>query len=221
MMATLRRWLISGLLVTLPLVVTLWVLDLLVAFLDSSSRLLPQGWQPLVLFGFRVPGLGVVLTLCVVMLVGALASNYLGSKLIQWGNSLLGRIPVVSSIYSAAKQISDTLFSGKGNAFRNVVLVQYPRQGMWTIAFVTGKPLGEIAGHLNKVENEFISIFIPATPNPTSGFYLLVPRADTIPLKMSVDEAFKIVVSMGVIAAPTTSNDKIPHAPVKAVADTE
>ena len=218
MMSTLRRWLISGMLVIMPLAVTLWVLDLIVTFLDSSLKLLPEALQPnLVFAGFKVPGLGVVLTLCIVLLVGAVASNYLGFRLIRWWDNLMGRIPIVRSIYSAVKQISDTLFSSQGNAFREVVLVQYPRQGLWTVAFVTGKPGGEIAQHIDPQTN--ISIYVPTTPNPTSGFYLLLPRQDVIPLEMSVDEALKVVVSMGVIAPAHAGNSKMDCA--QAVAGSE
>lgn len=195
--STLRRWLISGLLVTLPLAVTLWILEIIVSFLDSSLQLLPSGWRPEAYVGFKVPGVGVLLTLCMVLLIGAFASNYLGAKLFTWWDNFLGRIPIVRSIYSAVKQVSDTLFSSKGNSFREAVLVEYPRKGLWTVAFVTGRPTGELANHLNP--DEYLSIYVPTTPNPTSGFYIILPHTDVIPLKISVDEAIKVIVSMGVL----------------------
>lgn len=206
MLSTLRRWLISGLLVTLPLVVTLWVLDLIVTFLDSSLKLVPKEWQPEASLGFNIPGLGVVLTLCIVLMIGAFASNYLGAKLFRWWDDFLGRIPIVRSIYSAVKQISDTLFASKGNSFREAVLVQFPREGSWTIAFVTGKPTGELADHMSP--DEWISVYVPTTPNPTSGYYVLLRKAETFALKMTVDEALKVIVSMGVIPAPSVHHDK-------------
>lgn len=195
--STLRRWLISGLLVTLPLAVTLWILEIIVSFLDSSLQLLPPGWRPEAYVGFKVPGVGVLLTLCMVLLIGAFASNYLGAKLFTWWDNFLGRIPIVRSIYSAVKQVSDTLFSSKGNSFREAVLVEYPRKGLWTVAFVTGRPTGELANHLSP--EKYLSIYVPTTPNPTSGFYIILPHTDVIPLKISVDEAIKVIVSMGVL----------------------
>ena len=200
MLSTLRRWLLSGLLVTLPLVVTIWVLGFIVAFLDSSLKLVPKEWLPEAAWGFKIPGLGVVLTLAIVLLIGAFASNYLGAKLFRWWDDFLGRIPIVRSIYSAVKQISDTLFASSGNSFREAVLVEFPRRDAWTIAFVTGKPTGELVEHIDP--QEWISVYVPTTPNPTSGYYVLLRKAETFPLRMSVEEALKVIVSMGVIAAP-------------------
>ncbi|MGL4666854.1 MAG: DUF502 domain-containing protein [Saezia sp.] len=206
-MSMLRRWLLAGLLVTLPLVVTLWVLDLIVTFLDSSLKLIPNEWLPEVALGFKIPGLGVVLTLCIVLLIGAFASNYLGAKLFRWWDDFLGRIPIVRSIYSAVKQISDTVFASKGDSFREAVLVQFPREGSWTIAFLTGKPTGELADHMNP--QEWISVYVPTTPNPTSGYFILLRKDETVALKMSVDEALKVIVSMGVIPAPESKSKHV------------
>lgn len=206
MMATLRRWFVSGLLVILPVGVTIWVIDFIVSFLDGSLKMLPQKWQPEAWLGFRFPGMGVVLVLVVVLVVGAVASSYAGFKLVRWWDGVLSRIPIVRPIYSAIKQVSDTLFSGSGHAFREVVLIQYPRNGIWTVAFVTGKPEGALGQHLDP--ERFISVFVPATPNPTSGFYLILARDEAITLKMSADEALKTVVSMGVIAPPDAQEAK-------------
>ena len=203
-MSTLKRWFLAGLLVILPLAVTIWVLDIVVHFLDSSVNFLPQDWKPEQVFGYKIPGVGVVLTVAIILTVGAFASNYLGSKMVRWWDRFLGQIPVVRSIYNAVKQISDTLFSNKGNAFREVVLIQYPRQGLWTMALVTGKPGGILAEHCSP--EEYINIYVPTTPNPTSGFYLMVKRSETKALDVSVDEAIKSIIAMGVIAPRALSD---------------
>lgn len=205
-MSTLRRWFLSGLLVLLPLGVTLWVLSLALSLLDGSIGWLPKHWQPEAWLGFRVPGMGVVLMLVVVLVVGAIASNYVGFRLVRWWDGVLGRIPVVRSIYSGVKQVSDTLFSDKGHAFREVVLLQFPRQGIWTIAFVTGHPGGAVEKYLDS--QLYLNVFVPTAPNPTSGYFIIVPRSDVIELDMSVDDALKVVVSMGVIVPPV-----VPAAP--------
>ena len=207
-MANLRKWLFSGLLVLVPLIITLWVLDWVVSTLDQSLRILPTAWQPDQLFGFHIPGLGVIFTLLVVLSIGALASNIIGTRLVNWWHALLHRIPVVRSIYSGVKQISDTLFSEKGNAFRKALMVQWPQEGMWTVAFLTGTPGGEVLQRLREkgesgVGDEFLSVYVPTTPNPTGGYFVMVRARDCVELKMSVDEALKYVVSMGVVAPAT------------------
>ena len=194
-----RKWLLTGLLVIVPGVITAWVLNWIVSTLDQTLQILPGAWQPDKLLGVHVPGFGVVLTLAILLVVGAIASNFAGRKLVEWGDALVHRIPVVRSIYSSVKQVSDTLFSGSGQAFSKALLIQYPRQGAWTIAFLTGKPGGEVARHL---DGDYISVYVPTTPNPTSGFFLMVPRADVVELKMSVDEALKYIISMGVVVPP-------------------
>ena len=196
-MAALRKWLFSGLLALVPLVITLWVLDWVVTTLDQTLRILPEAWQPHVLLGIHIPGLGVLFALLIVLTIGALASNFVGNKLLSWWHALLHRIPVVRSIYSGVKQVSDTLFSEKGNAFRKAVLVQWPREGMWTIAFLTGTPGGDVARHLNA--QDYISVYVPTTPNPTGGYFVMVHKRDCVELSMSVDEALTYVISMGVI----------------------
>jgi len=205
-MPSLRKWLLAGLLVLVPLIITLWVLDWVVSTLDQTLHILPQSWQPDQLFGMHIPGLGVIFALVVVLSIGALASNIIGNRLINWWHALLHRIPVVRSIYSGVKQISDTLFSEKGNAFRKALLVQWPHAGMWTIGFQTGAPSGEVLQHIQSqpgalsANDEFLSVFVPTTPNPTGGYFVVVRRSDCLELQMSVDEALTYIVSMGVIA---------------------
>ncbi|MYZ53445.1 DUF502 domain-containing protein [Malikia spinosa] len=196
-MSALRKWLFSGLLTLVPLVITLWVLDWVVSTLDQTLRILPEAWQPQQLLGMNIPGLGVLFALLIVLSIGALASNFIGNKLVNWWHALLHRIPVVRSIYSGVKQVSDTLFSEKGNAFRKALLVQWPREGMWTIAFLTGAPGGDVARHLNG--QDYVSVFVPTTPNPTGGYFVMVHKRDCVELTMSVDEALTYVISMGVI----------------------
>ncbi len=196
-MAAFRKWLLAGLLVLLPLVVTFWVLDWVVSSLDRTLNILPAAWHPDQWLGVHVPGLGVILALLIVLSIGALASNIVGNRLIGWWHALLQRIPVVRSIYSGVKQVSDTLLSDKGNAFRKAMLVQWPHEGMWTIAFQTGTPGGGVAQHLNA--QDYLSLYVPTTPNPTGGYFVIVHKRDCIELNMSVDEALTYVISMGVI----------------------
>lgn len=196
---TLRRYFVAGLLVWIPLVITLWVLKLIVDVMDQSLLLLPAEYRSDALFGFHVPGMGLILTTAIVLLTGALAANFFGRRLIDIGHNLLGRIPIVRSIYGGVKQISDTLFSPEGKAFRRAVLVRYPHAGAWTVALVTGTPEHEVCDILGR---EQISVFVPTTPNITAGFFLVVPRSETVELDMSVDEALKYIISMGVAEPP-------------------
>jgi len=192
-----RKYFVTGLLVLVPLAITLWVLNLIIGTLDQSVLLLPARWRPAVLIGLDIPGMGALVTVVFVFVVGLLTRNFIGKQIVHVWEKLLTRIPIVSSIYSSVKQVSDTLFSSSGNAFRKAVLVQYPREGSWTIAFLTGTPGGDVKNHL---VGDYISVYVPTTPNPTSGFFLMLPRADAIELDMSVDEALKYIVSMGVVA---------------------
>ena len=192
-----RKYLITGLLIWIPLVITLWVLKLIVDTLDQSLLLLPPQWRTESFLGFHVPGLGVILTLVIVFVTGVLATNFLGARLVHLWHEILHRIPVVNSIYSSVKQISDTLFSSSGQAFRKALLVQWPREGMWTIAFLTGAPGGDVVNHL---PGDYVSVYVPTTPNPTGGYFVMVPRQDVIELSMSVDAALKYIISMGVVA---------------------
>ena len=192
-----KRYFITGLLIWVPLVITGWVLSLIVSTLDQSLRLLPEGMHPQSLVGFAIPGAGALLTLAMILLTGLLAANFIGQKLVVWWEKLLARIPVVNSVYNSVKQVSDTLFSPNGNAFRKALLVRYPHQGSWTIAFQTGQPGGDIVNHL---DGDYVSVYVPTTPNPTSGFFLMMPVTDVVELDMTVDEALKYIISMGVVA---------------------
>ncbi len=194
-----KRYFITGLLIWVPLAITAWVLSLIASVADQSLRLLPLSVHPHNLLGFDIPGAGILLTLLIILTTGLLAANFIGQRLVSWWELLLARIPVVNSIYNSVKQVSDTLFSSSGNAFRKALLIQYPREGSWTIAFLTGKPGGDIVNHLG---NDYVSVYVPTTPNPTSGFFLMLPKTDVIELDMNVDEALKYIISMGVVAPP-------------------
>ena len=196
-MEALKRYLIAGLLVWVPLGITIWVLQLLLSTLDQTLLLVPASARPEALFGFHIPGLGALLAFAILILTGVVAANFFGARLIGIWESLLSRIPVVKSIYSSVKQVSDTLLSDSGNAFRKALLVEYPYQGCWTIAFQTGVPAGAVAGHL---ASEHVSVYVPTTPNPTSGFFLMIPRSRVHELDMTVDEALKYIISMGVVS---------------------
>lgn len=192
-----KKYFITGLLVLVPLLITVWVISSLVGMMDQSLLLLPESWRPKAQLGLEVPGVGALLTLLIVFVTGLIATNFFGKQLILLWEALLARVPVVKSIYASVKQVSDTLFSDSGNAFRQAVLVQFPRVDSWTIAFVTGKPGGDVANHLR---GDYVSVFVPTTPNPTGGYFLMMPRAEVITLDMSVDEALKYIISMGVVA---------------------
>lgn len=204
-----RKYLVTGLLIWIPLVITLWVLNLIVTTMDQSLLLLPEEWHPHTILGRDIPGIGMLLTVLIVLVTGLLARNFIGERLVVYWERLLGRIPIVRSIYSSVKQVSDTILSPNGQAFRRAMLVQYPRPGVWTIAFQTGTPAAEIRRH---VATDMLSVYVPTTPNPTSGFFLMVPRAETIELNMSVDEALKYVVSMGVVAPVDRDAPTLPRA---------
>lgn len=194
-----KRYFVTGLLIWVPLAITAWVLSLIAGIADQSLRLLPESMHPHNLLGFDVPGTGVVLTLLIILVTGLLAANFIGQRLVSWWEKLLARIPVVNSIYNSVKQVSDTLFSSSGNAFRKALLIQYPRAGSWTIAFLTGTPGGDVVNHLKE---DHVSVYVPTTPNPTSGFFLMLPKSEVIELDMNVDEALKYIISMGVVAPP-------------------
>jgi len=194
-----KRYFITGLLIWVPLAITAWVLTMIISTMDQSLHLLPAAIHPRSVLGFDIPGSGAILTLLIILLTGVLAANFIGQWLVVWWERLLARIPVVNSIYNSVKQVSDTLFSSSGNAFRKALLIEYPRRGAWTIAFLTGRPGGEVAQHL---AGDYVSVYVPTTPNPTSGFFLMLPQADVVELDMSVDTALKYVISMGVVAPP-------------------
>ncbi len=202
-----KKYLLAGLLVWTPLAITIWVLSWMLGAMDglfawllsAPLALLPASAHASIEQLRNVPGMGVLFLGLGLLLTGVFVTNIFGQWWLRQWNRLLHNIPIVKSVYSSVKQVSDTLFSSNGNAFREAVLVQYPRQGSWTIAFVTGKPGGEVAQHLS---GTFVSVYVPTTPNPTSGFFLMMQRADVVPLAMSVDEALKYIISMGVVAPP-------------------
>jgi uncharacterized membrane protein len=194
-MAALRRYLMAGLLVWVPLGVTLLIVAFLVDLMDQTLRLLPQSLQPENLLGFRVPGLGAVLTALIVFVTGMIVTNLFGMQLFNIGERILQRIPLVRSIYASVKQVTESMFSS-GKSFRKVVLVEYPRKGMWSLAFQTGIGAEEVR---DKTGRDVTNVFIPTTPNPTSGFFLMVPREDVIELDMSVDDGLKMLLSVGVV----------------------
>ena len=198
-----RKYFITGLLVWIPLIITVWVLKLLNGWMDASLLLIPNSYLPETLLGFYVPGVGVVLTIALLFVTGLLTANLLGHRLVLLWESLLARIPVVKTIYGSVKQVSDTLFSGQGHAFRKALLVRYPHQSCWAVAFQTGHPGGEIAKLLPE---DHVSVFIPTTPNPTSGFFMIMPKKDVIELDMSVEAALKYIVSMGVVGPYKSPN---------------
>lgn len=208
--ASIRKYLVAGLLVWLPLAITIWVLAQVLAvvngvfssLLSALALVVPASLREGVMDLADVPGLGLVILVGGLLVTGVFVANIFGQWLLRQWDRLMSHIPIVKSIYSSVKQVSDTLFSSSGNAFREAVLVQYPRAGSWTIAFVTGTPSGEVACHL---DGEHTSVYVPTTPNPTSGFFLIVPTADIRPLQMTVDEALKYIISMGTVAP-------LPHA---------
>jgi uncharacterized membrane protein len=193
-----RKYLITGLLIWVPLVITIWVLRLVVDTLDHVLLLLPEQFRTESWLGVHVPGMGALMTLVIVFATGVFAANFIGERLVRLWHAILHRIPFVSSIYSSVKQVSDTLFSSSGEAFRKAILVQWPHPGTWTIAFLTGTPGGDVANHLP----DYLSVYVPTTPNPTGGYFVLVARKDTIELDMTVDQALKYIISMGVAAPP-------------------
>lgn len=192
-----RKYFITGLLVLVPLAITAWVLHLVIGTMDQSLLLVPERWQPKTVFGHDIPGLGALLTLLIVFVTGLLANNLVGNYVVKLWERVLRRIPIVNSLYASVKQVSDTLFSSSGNAFRKAVIVPYPHANSWTIAFLTGVPGGDVKNHL---VGDFVSVYVPTTPNPTSGFFLMMKRSDVVELDMSVDAALKYIVSMGVVA---------------------
>ncbi len=203
-----KRYLIAGLLVWVPLGITIWVLHFLITTLDQTLLVLPESAQPRAIFGFNIPGLGVLVSFLILIGTGVIAANFFGARLIKFWESALGRIPVVKSIYSSVKQVSDTLLSDSGNAFRKALLVEFPHEGSYSIAFLTGTPAAAVAVHLTE---EHVSVYVPTTPNPTSGYFVILPRARVRELDMTVDEALKYVISMGVVSPrPRSAPTPIP-----------
>ena len=191
-----KKYFITGLLIWVPLAITAWVLSLIVRTMDQSLLLLPRVIHPETLLGIYIPGVGALLTLLVVFLTGLVTANFVGQKMVRFWEGVLSRIPVVKSIYYSVKQVSDTLFSGNGEAFRKVLLVRYPHPEAWAVAFQTGTPTTEVGQH---ADSELVSVFIPTAPSPVNGFFFFVRKCDTVELDMSVDDALKYIVSMGVV----------------------
>lgn len=191
-----KKFLVTGLLVWVPLGITIWVLNLTITTMDQTLLLLPRDWHPDILLGIHIPGLGIILTFAVVLLTGLLIRNVFGQRL--WAASEKGmlHVPFVGNIYKGVKQVSDTLLSGSGNSFRKVLLVRYPHPDAWSLAFQTNVPNEVVA----KFDEEYVAVFIPTTPSPVNGFYFFVRRADTIVLDMTVDVALRSIVSMGVVS---------------------
>ena len=204
----LRKYFLTGLLVVVPIAMTVLVVRWLVHFVDSLlMAVLPEALRPEVLYGLPVPGVGLVATLLLILLVGVLAANIFGRSLVTFSEKLVDRIPFVKGIYLLFKQVSDTVLNRDRGAFRKVVLIEYPRKGIWAVAFVTGVTKGEVQ---QITEQRLVNIFVPTTPNPTSGFYILVPEGDMIELSMTVEEAFKLVISGGMVTPPERKNSRTP-----------
>ena len=199
-----KRYMLTGLLIWVPLAITVWVLNLLVGTMDQTLLLVPQALRTENWLGVHIPGLGVILTLAVVFLTGVLAANFIGQKLVAFWERLLLHIPVVNSIYKAVKQVSDTLFSGSGHAFRKVLLVRYPHPEAWSLAFQTNVPSGVVS----RFSEEHVAVFIPTTPSPVNGFYFYVKRTEVIELDMTIDEALKYIISMGVVTSDNAARDR-------------
>lgn len=191
-----RKYLIAGLLVWMPLGITFLVIRAIVGFLDQTLLLLPDAYQPDNFLGIHIPGLGVLLAVVLVLATGMIVANLLGRRLVNAWESLLSRIPLVRTLYAGIKQILEAVLATDGQSFRRVLLVEYPRKGTWSLAFMTSDQLGEVQ---EKTRSEVISVFIPTTPNPTSGFVLMLPKEDVIELEMSVEQGLKMIISMGVV----------------------
>ena len=221
---TFKRYLIAGLLVWIPLAITFWVLDLVVTTMDQTLLLLPTSWRPDALLPFHIPGIGLLLSLLIVLATGVLAANIIGERLLRWWHGLLNRIPIVRSIYSSVKQISDTLLATRGQSFRKVVMIEFPQQGQWTLGFVVGSPGATIAA---ATALDAITVYVPTAPNPTSGYVLVVRPADVREVDISVDDALKFHISLGVVSprenartqrsALTGTGPVTPPAPVETI----
>lgn len=211
-MRRLRRYLVAGILVWAPLAVTYLLLKFAINIMDRTLRFVPEQYRPEELLGFSIPGLGVILTFVVLLVTGVLAANFVGRAFVGGWESLLDRIPVVRAIYSAAKNFAEVVFSDSSQSFKKVLLIEYPRKGLYSLAFQTATDLGEIQGRSGE---EMVSCFVPTTPNPTSGFIIIVPKKDITVLDMDVDEALKMIISLGVVV-PTWSKQRTAELPFKA-----
>ena len=214
-MKYLRRYLVAGLLVWIPLGVTIFILKVLIDLMDKTLLLIPEQYRPEEWLGFTIPGLGLILTLLVLLVTGVLAANIVGRSMVGLWESLLDRIPVVRSVYSAVKNFTEIVFSGSGQSFKKVLLIEYPRKGIYSLAFQTATNLGEVQGRMGE---EMICTFVPTTPNPTSGYIIIVPKKDVIELDMEIDEALKMIISLGVVV-PTWGKDQFAELPLGLPAD--
>ncbi len=205
-----RGYLLAGLVVWLPILITIVVLNFIIDLLDKTLALIPSAYLPEKLLGYHIPGFGVLLSLILLLTTGLVATNFFGQRLVRWGESVLSKIPLVRSIYNAVKQVINAILSTNSEAFRKVVLIEYPRKGLWTVGFQTGGVISEIS---DKTKEDMISVFIPTTPNPTSGFLILVPKTEAIELEMGIDEALKFIISLGVVQSHPTEvvKKKIKH----------
>ena len=202
-----RRYLIAGLLVWLPIVVTVAVFSLLLGVMERSIQLIPDAYKPEQLIGFDIPGLGVILTVLVLLLTGLLTANIVGNRLVAWSEKLVHRIPLIRTVYSASKKFAEVVFSDSGESFKQVLLIEYPRKGVWSLAFQTSTDLGEVQ---HKTGEELICTFVPTTPNPTSGLIIMVPRKDAVVLDMPVEEALKMIISLGVVVPEWAPGKPLP-----------
>jgi len=210
MLKHLRRYIIAGILVWLPIGVTVFLLRILVGLMDRTLVLLPERYRPEELLGFGIPGLGIILTFIVLLVTGILAANFVGRSMVSTWESALDRIPIVRSIYSAAKNFAEMVFSDSSQSFKQVLLIQYPREGLYSLAFQTSSELGEVQ---DRTGEDVVCTFVPTTPNPTSGFIIVVPRKDVTVLDMEVDEALKMIISLGVVV-PRWRKDQLGELPL-------
>jgi uncharacterized membrane protein len=209
-MSTLRKYIIAGLLVWLPLAATVVIIKMVIDLLDKTILLLPPEWQPASVLGISIPGFGVILAIAILLITGMLAANLFGRKLVNFWEAVLNRIPLVRTIYNSVKQISTTLFDSQGKSFRKVVMLEYPRKGLWSIGFLSNE---NVSADIDGLEEGLVAVFVPTTPNPTSGFIIMTPRNDIIELNMTVEEGFKFIISMGVIVPEGPIRTEIPQKP--------
>jgi uncharacterized membrane protein len=214
-MKYLRRYLVAGLLVWIPLGVTIFILRVLIGLMDRTLLLIPEPYRPEEWIGLTIPGLGLILTLLVLLITGLLAANIVGRSMVGFWESLLDRIPVVRSVYSAAKNFAEIVFSDSGQSFKKVLLIEYPRKGIYSLAFQTATQLGEVQGRTGE---EMVCTFVPTTPNPTSGYIIILPKKDIIELDMDIDEALKMIISLGVVV-PAWRKDQIAELPLELPAE--
>lgn len=203
MLRFLQRYLIAGLLIWVPVLVTFFIIKFVIQLVDRSTNFLPQQWQPEHFLGVDIPGIGLVFAVVIIFFTGLLATNFLGRRLFSLWDAFINRLPLIRAIYSSVKQVMDTVFSSKSNAFRRVLLVEYPRHGLWSIAFQTGECVESIEKH---TQQSMVTIFVPTTPNPTSGFFMMLPKEQVIVLDMTVDQALRMIISLGVVQPQDTVN---------------